>query len=84
MALNLVSIVNKGIEQAFEELDFALLKHDRLQTITVKCKDTVPRLLLLLITQIIRGQMEKRLKVQMLVKFCNLRYIAVKYQRLKE
>ena len=26
MALNLVSIVNKGIEQAFEELDFALLK----------------------------------------------------------
>lgn len=26
MALNLVAIVNKGIEQAFEELDFALLK----------------------------------------------------------
>ena len=26
MPLNLVTIVNKGIEQAFEELDFALLK----------------------------------------------------------
>lgn len=26
MSLNLVTIVNKGIEQAFEELDFALLK----------------------------------------------------------